>query len=468
LRKLVVLADADLLSLPSDVDVRREVLLTGLLSHPYIKLLRYRDEGPFAETTRRPYGPPEAGLTAAEGWAELLPPDGREGRDLIYSDGSGPVHTGILGQRAAWARLDTAPAVYRDLRTDDAADRRERDALAAEVAEAVLADLFITERPYLFETQAVMAQGVTLCRLPEALALTGLYLRSQHGFIIWRAADGSALTMNEGLYYWVGTRELLPAGWRWFSACVEESYAAQDETLLDLGQSLLRRVQRALEARDRFHRAFSLFQNNDTARNVLTELDSILISLMGAVDAAARVAHLVLGVPGNAREAAWQRRQWLQQAAGRAPTLAALFAAGTPPYHTLTILRLLRNTVHGQMMQTIIAQPNASLRETIIQLPAADEAVLLTSMDALGGRATWGAAPSVGGGFVIDPGAFIERLIPSVVTLLNEAMQKTPVEQLAHVHVTSASSQPPTPSRPGGADIFSERNRMSIRWQLGF
>ena len=116
------------------------LVLSGLLTHPYIKLLCYRDEGPFADAPRRSYGPPEAGLIAAEGWAELLPPDGKDGRDLLYTDLSGPVYTGVLGMRAGYARSEIASAVYTDLDPGAAADRRERDALAAEVAEAVQAE----------------------------------------------------------------------------------------------------------------------------------------------------------------------------------------------------------------------------------------------------------------------------------------------------------------------------------------
>jgi Family of unknown function (DUF5677) len=44
LRNLVVLADADLLAAPDDYTLNPRVLLTGLLTHPYMKLLRYRDD----------------------------------------------------------------------------------------------------------------------------------------------------------------------------------------------------------------------------------------------------------------------------------------------------------------------------------------------------------------------------------------------------------------------------------------
>ena len=470
LRKLVVLADAELLAAAGDLTLSPGVVLSGLLTHPYIKLLRYRDEGPFADTPRRSYGPPAAGLTAAEGWAELLPPDGQDGRDLLYAAGSGPVYTGVWGSRAGYARSDITSAAYPGLDSGAAADQRERDALAAEVAEAMQADLFITERPYLFETRAAMAHGVTLCRPPEALALAAHYLRSQNEFIIWQAADGSgAYAMNEGLYYQVGAIELLPATWRWSKAFSQQSQATGDDTLPELYHSLLQRVQRSLKARDSLHRACNLPQDNDTARTALTDLDSILVSLMGAVDSSARVAHIALSLPANKPyDAGWQHQRWLGQVAGQQPTLAALFNAGTPLYHTLTILRLLRNTVHGQMMRTTAIQQAGHMRETAITLPSEHKTTILSSIEALGGKDTWGLRTANNGSSLADPALFVERLFPQVLTLVNEAMEQTPVERLSQVALTPADSQPPRGGQGGHASWYSERNRHSIRWQLGF
>ncbi len=468
LRKLVVLADAELLASSDDTTLSRKVVLTGLLTHPYIKLLRYRDQGPFAGTPRRAYGPAAAGLTAAEGWAELLPPDGKDGRDLLYSEASGTVYTAVWGKRADYARTDVTPVCYRDLDPAVAADRRERDALAAEAAQAINVDLFVTERPYLFETRAAIGQGVALCRTAEALALVGLYLRSQNEFIIWQAADGTgALTMNEGLYYQVGAVELLPQSGRWSAACSQASQTTGDETLSELYHSLLRRIQRALKARDNFHRTYNLPQNNDTARTVLTELDSILVSLMAAVDGTARVAHIVLGLPGGAHRAGWQYDQkWLPQVARQMPVLAALFDPGTPSQHSLTILRLLRNTVHGQMMRTTAVNRPGRVRETVIRLPGSDEATILSSIDALDGQAAWGVRTGANGSTLVDPAAFIERLFPHVLTLLEAVMGQTPVERFNSAPATGGLST--VARRAGMADWYSERNRLSIRWQLGF
>lgn len=470
LRRLIVLADAELLASPDDATVDQKVLLTGLLTHPYVELLRFSDEGPPPGAPRRETEPPVSLRSAAEGWAELQAPDGTDVRGVVYAASSGVGYTAIWGDRPEVARRDVSSSAHADLASDDAAERRERDALALGVAEVVHADLFITERPYLFATK-LPVQGVTVCKPPEALALVGLYLRSQQEFVIWRGVAGSgSFNMNEGLYFWVGTRELLPAAWRWFTACVQQSDPADDRTLLELGESLLRRVQRALEARDRLHRAFNLPQNNDTASAVLSELDSILVSLMGAVDVSARVAHLVLGITGSVRDAGWQNGQrWLPRVVTAEPALAALFNADTVHSHVLTILRLMRNTVHGQMIRSIALHRPGRMLETAIVLPAdtGDEAAILSAMDALDGRGSWGTSAGPYR-WLVDPGVFAEQLLPRIVTTLNEVMEATPVERLSQVRLTQADCQPPAPDPAvGRMDTFGERSRLSIRWQLG-
>jgi hypothetical protein len=89
---LRVLADADLLAEPDEQTLSPKLILTGLLAHRYVRLLRYGDDGPFPGVPRRQYGPPETGLAVAEGWAEPLPPNGNEGRDVVHTEpaGAGP------------------------------------------------------------------------------------------------------------------------------------------------------------------------------------------------------------------------------------------------------------------------------------------------------------------------------------------------------------------------------------------
>jgi hypothetical protein len=146
--------------------------------------------------------------------------------------------------------------------------------------------------------------------------------------------------MERGLSYWIGARELLPSAWRWFAAYVQHSTGSGYDSLLFLSQSVLQRIQHALQARDKVHIGLNKPQNDDTANEVLSSLDVVLF-LMGAVDATARVAYAVLGLTGQPFPAGWQRNAWISDVTSTAPTLGALFQTGMGELHTLFILRLL-------------------------------------------------------------------------------------------------------------------------------
>lgn len=200
----------------------------------------------------------------------------------------------------------------------------------------------------------------------------------------------------------------------------------------------------------------------------LGSLDTVLILLMGAVDASARVVHQVLNLTTSERSAGWQNDDWRKRVAAKAPTLAAVVDPGTTGKHTLTILRLLRNSVHGAALQGVMYFQDGTA-ETHIGLPAQDEAAILAAMDAMGGRASWGVRSLGPGLSLVEPGLLVDRLFEAVVPLLNDLMRETPVESLPHVSITPDTFKPPIvdPSK-GRFDTFSEWNRLAIRWQLGF
>jgi hypothetical protein len=450
LRKLAVLADADLLTAPDDAVETRAALLTGLLTHPNLKVLRYQDEGPSAGQ--------HGEVDQLAGWACLDPPDEQEYRGLVYAHHSGQsTYTGVSAKVAAYARDDFGSGAYLDLPADAAADQRERDVLAADVATAVGADLFITERPYLFGAKRIHVPGVTLCRVPEALALIGLYMRSQGEFVLWRPADGTpGHVANEWLYYQIGAVALLPEQWRWSTGQVVVAAPGIADVLSGLNSALLLRIVRALRTRDSFHRAFSLPQQRDAVRTLLVELDTLLVMLMGAVDASARFIHVLLGLRGQRRDAGWQKPGWRAQLIGQSQPLADLFATGMPLADVLTILSRLRNTVHGQAIQATLRE-NGLVRDAPMTLPPQNEGEILACVDNLGGQAAWGAQPAAGGTVAVDPGQFVERLFPAVLGLLNAVMAATPQ--------ASAGGQRTGPNY--AHPWYSERNRLSVAWQLG-
>ena len=313
------MADAELLGgVPNSGSV--ENLLAGLLTHEDIQLWRYRDDGP-------PPGTPQptstSGQRVAVGWAvtKPAPPGGSATHTLAWSVGQQAFHADLVGEPVLAASTDSRTTAYKMLDPDQAAARRAADAVAACAARQIKADLYITNREYLHRLTRPIGRGVTFCTPREALALVGLYLRIQGEFLIWKdQSSGTAYPFDKGLYYWVGARELLPAGWRWYAACVAHS-EGQDQTadardLTYLGRAVFQRITRVLQARDELLRAMNCKQDNNVAEDALTSLDTCLVFLMGALDAVARIAHHVLGLrPDQAHHAGWQRSRWLQDVA---------------------------------------------------------------------------------------------------------------------------------------------------------
>jgi hypothetical protein len=257
---------------------------------------------------------------------------------------------------------------------------------------------------------------------------------------------------------------LLPSAWRWFSACVQHSSAVEDDGLLLLGQSVLQRAQRALQVRDEVHVALNRPPDNDTADQALSSLDVVLLLLMGAIDASARVVHAVLGIAGGAHMAGWQRERWLADVSTAAPPLGALFQTGTDDAHALTILRLLRNSIHGQALPALTVGQGRWRDRTLVGLPASQQADLLAGFAALGGDAAWGVEQLIPGRMHAAPGILLEQLLPRVLRMLNAIMDTTPVEQLSGVSLGPGDLQPPVGAH---SEPFHELNRQSIRWQLG-
>jgi hypothetical protein len=462
-RKLVVLLDSVVLDGLDESSWSKQWLLAGLLTVDLVECLRYADDGP------PPGAPTRLSQRSGEqvlGWAALGPEEpGTRHHPLRWSLGDSTTESAVVGDGPEAAASDDRTDAYSDLDAGPASDRRRADALAAMVADTVGADIFITDREYLHKMTWKLADGVTYLHHDDALTIIGLYLRSQGAFIISRDPEGRGThTMNRGLYYWVGTRELLPSAWRWFSACVQYSTSIGDNSLLLLGQSVLQRTQRALQVRDEVHVALNKPQNNDTADEALSSLDIVLLLLMGAVDATARVVHAALEIGGTPYGAGWQKPKWLGHVSAKAPSLGALFAAGTDETHTLTILRLLRNSIHGEALPPLAVGQSGRRDRTLVGLPASQQADLIAAFTAIGGETAWGVDEVISGRIHADPGVLLEQLLPRVLLLLNKIMDATPVERLSGVSLKPGDSEPPTGPH---SESFHELNRQSIRWQLG-
>jgi hypothetical protein len=326
LRNLTAVVDYELLQALDEESLNERSVLGGLLSHPYITLYRFSDHGPPPEVDRatsRGHG------EYAPGWIEVREPAADHVPVLCSPTAGRITWAALTGNGAEVAASDAGSGAYANLAADEAAAQRRADATAVQSAALAKADIFITERAYLHSLTWPLARGIVIATPEQALPLVSLYLRRQGGFFVYRSFDGTATDeVNQGLFYLVGTRGLLPAGWRWFRACVQHGH--QDDLIIYLGQSLFQRVQRALQARDAAHWALNQPQTHDTADEALGNLDLVLLGLMAAIDVTARVAHRALGLHGSERRAAWQRESWLREVGAAAPELAAVVAQARP------------------------------------------------------------------------------------------------------------------------------------------
>jgi hypothetical protein len=458
LRKLVVVIDDELLA--TQPQSNRGSLLAGLLSHQYVEAFRISDDGPAAHADWRTA---ESGTKYVPGW--LVIGDASEAGNIpliqATSDAKCVSRRALIGNAPELAAADPNSTAYSERGEDEAAAQRVRDVRALEAAREAEADLFITTRPYLHTFTWQFAREVVIATPEQALPLVSLYLRRQGIFLTYRSPDGTAThSFNRGLFYWVGTRDLLPSGWRWFSACVHAD--EERDALTDLGQSLFQRVQRALQNRDAALWALNQPQNNDTADDALGSLDNVLLGLMAAVDVAARIAHRTLGLDGSEYKAGWQYKRWLKKVEVAAPALAAVVGPDSQGINTLEVLRLLRNSIHGAALQPLAISTRPTQRDaTLVGLPSADAQRLLNAMDALGGRSAFGLRILLPDRIHADPGKLLDAIFAGAVNLLDQLMRETPVERLAGT-LQSSDTGPPQDD-----DIFGEEQRESIRLQLG-
>lgn len=293
-----VVVDAGLLKrLEESSENEVESLVASLLHHRFVSLLRYADAGPSEEERAQASSDWPGGVN---GWVigpETGPAVGISHRLAVTFaiDNSGSLIAGSFAG-AHHAAADESATAYQELKVEDAAAQRVKDMVAASCAYAIGADLFVTERPYLFEANWDAASGVLAVNPLDALPLIGLYLRAQEQFTIRQTYPGhpGGLNMNRGGFYAAATYDLLPSFSHWYGACEAHSEAIQDDGLVFLAGSAVHRFQRAIQARDRVWFALNRPTIGDAGEDALDALDDVLLRLMGTVDITARVARVVL------------------------------------------------------------------------------------------------------------------------------------------------------------------------------
>jgi hypothetical protein len=421
LEPLTVVVDSDLIDELDENDLHSpEVFLGGLLSHDMVRLLRYADDGPPRDLPRGS----ELEADAVHGWVVVR---GYQADvhtwSVVVDDGESVTDTGFGGDFPNAAEQDRDDSAYSILDEATASARRCADAIAAQAAVAAGADIYISTRPYLFSVGWEVAYGLLVATPQQALPLVSLYLRAQGEFIDYRSLDGTGTSMmNRGLFYQRSVISLVP---RLFGSIVylgERARADGDARALQLTQAIFGRLQQTLVARDEMYWALNRPQNSDVAFEALTAFDLALLTIMGAVDASARLAHSVLGLDSKEYEAGWQRAAWLGQVAEVCPGVAAV-VRGENRLDALTVLRKLRNTIHAALLDPIAVLRGRVQVETRIELPADDAEPMLAAIDRLGGRDAWGVQSHAPGRYHADPAELLDRLIARLTPMFNDLLE---------------------------------------------
>ncbi len=431
-----------------------DVILGGLLTLDTVRLLRYADDGP-------PPGLPRGNDhtdDAVRGWIVVR---GYEADihvwRIVVHDGKSVTETCFGGDIPSAAEQDCNTSADADLDFCTASKRRRADAIAAQAAAAAGADIYITSRPYLFSVGWEIAYGLLCAKPREALPLVSLYLRTQGEFIDWRSLDGHGTTsMNRGLFYARSVISLVP---RLFGALVglaERAQASDDRRAIGLAQAMFGRLQQTLVARDEMYRALNRPQNSDVAFEALTAFDLAVLTLMGAVDASARLVHRLLDLDGKDRSARWQWADWRKLVAEKCPAAAAAVEAENR-LDVLTVLTELRNTIHAVPLDPLAVVKGRVPVETRIGLPADRGDAMLASIDRLGGRNAWGVQ-TTSGRHHADPGELLDHLIERVTPMLNDLLQA--------MSAANFSDAPAAPSEDFWARFPGDPAQV-YRWQIG-
>jgi hypothetical protein len=152
--------------------------------------------------------------------------------------------------------------------------------------------------------------------------------------------------------------------WRYFRGCIEADAIRKDGTLY-LGQSILVRAVRALEARDAIGMQFYLAQGNNTRDAIMYHFDYLTLLLVGVFDAEARIAHRVYGVTQpQERNASFCRKDYWEALGHNGAINLYNTISGQRFQDLLTLLHELRNTIHGAALPTTGYRGFASQEES--------------------------------------------------------------------------------------------------------
>jgi hypothetical protein len=270
----------------------------------------------------------------------------------------------------------------------------------------------------------------------------GLYLRAHDDYTI--EVDGSHATFLENRrFYPAAALAALPRYLAWLGGAVATWRTRSDPRPFALVKGLGVRLGRSLWARDYFNVRVRSPRPDDAWDDALFFFEAALVSLNGALDAAARFCHLAYRLTGPLRSASWSRLKWREALVAVAPELEDLL---DPVSGCLvacrTLVSVLRNYIYGEALSEELHSADPEGPTTMdygmgaVAVAARDGCRLQEAAVSLGGIEAWGLEEQFNHDVLVLPAPFLYRVVPTALRVLDQLM------------VASAPRVGPSPEQP--------------------
>lgn len=317
-------------------------------------------------------------------------------------------------------------------------------------------DILITLSPQLLSHRATGVVRDANPRTPsEAAQIVGLFLRTRDNYT-WQAHQKASLAFDRGLFYLVLVRHRLPHLWRYFSACVHAEAARRDD-ILYLGQSILVRCVRSLEARDAIGAWFYVPQGNNVRDVIMYHFDYLTLLLAGAFDAQARVARRAYRInQPNERNTSFRRTEFLDALRDKGANDLCNLISGQYYKDLMTLLYELRNTIHGAGLPTLAYQAVAEPEESFVTVLPEYSDQLWQAAERCGSPENWGLIRLHEVQF--EPYTYAISLVNECLSQIDAIAAATEVTGL----FPDGYAIPPLQDGPPDDNVFTERIRKRL------
>jgi hypothetical protein len=245
--------------------------------------------------------------------------------------------------------------------------------------------------------------------------------------------------------------------WRYFNACIEVETIRQDATLY-LGQSILVRAVRALEARDAIGVQFDIPQSNSTRATIMYHFDYLTLLLVGAFDAEARIAHRAYGITQpDEWNAGFRRKSYLKALSQRGATKLYQLVSEQRFQELMQLLHELRNTIHGAALPTVGYHAFSEPQTSYVTVLPDYRQTLLKAVTQYSSPDHWGLVQQQTE-LWFEPYTYTITLVYECFRYVDAIASATDTTQL----FPSGNIIPPLQNQPPEDEVFGKRTRRRL------